>query len=376
MSELDELRDRVAMLESENRQLKAPDGSKRSAWLRPTIAAILITVGVILAPVSVIGAWARLELVDTDRFVATLGPLAQDPAVQAMVASEVTAAITTQVDVHGMVGDVADGIRGLGLPHRTEAALGLLEGPAALGIEAMIGDVVSGVVASPRFAGVWTQTLQVAHAEAIAVIQDQPGSALDLAADGTLSLRLGVVVDAVRAEMLDRGVAFAAVIPEIDRELPIVQADSLVQVRAGYQVLTMVGFWLPWAALALIAGGVIVASRRLRALAGAAVGLFAAFGILLLGIAIGRALFLGEVSPSILPADASGAMFDQLTASIRATAVSGMIIAGLLALGSWAAGASRSARAVRAASARVFNRLRAGVRPRAQVSTHSANPLD
>ena len=240
----------------------------------------------------------------------------------------------------------------------------------------MIGDVVSGVVASPRFAGVWTQTLQVAHAEAIAVIQDQPGSALDLAADGTLSLRLGVVVDAVRAEMLDRGVAFAAVIPEIDRELPIVQADSLVQVRAGYQVLTMVGFWLPWAALALIAGGVIVASRRLRALAGAAVGLFAAFGILLLGIAIGRALFLGEVSPSILPADASGAMFDQLTASIRATAVSGMIIAGLLALGSWAAGASRSARAVRAASARVFNRLRAGVRPRAQVSTHSANPLD
>ena len=87
MSELDELRDRVAMLESENRQLKAPDGSKRSAWLRPTIAAILITVGVILAPVSVIGAWARLELVDTDRFVATLGPLAQDPAVQAMVAS-------------------------------------------------------------------------------------------------------------------------------------------------------------------------------------------------------------------------------------------------------------------------------------------------
>ena len=99
MSELDELRDRVAMLESENRQLKAPDGSKRSAWLRPTIAAILITVGVILAPVSVIGAWARLELVDTDRFVATLGPLAQDPAVQAMVASEVTAAITTQVEM-------------------------------------------------------------------------------------------------------------------------------------------------------------------------------------------------------------------------------------------------------------------------------------
>lgn len=376
MSELDELRVRVAILESEKRQLKAPVESQRGAWLRSTLAAILITLGVILAPVSVIGAWARTQLVDTDRFVATLGPLAQDPAIQAMVASEVTAAITAQVDVHGMVGDVADGIRGLGLPPRTEAALGLLEGPAALGIEAMIGDVVSGVVASPRFAGVWTQILQVAHSEAIAVIQDQPGSALDLASDGSLSLRLGVAVDAVRAEMLDRGVALAEVIPEIDHKLPIVQSDSLGQVRAGYQMLTMVGFWLPWAALALITGGVLAASRRLRALTGAAVGIVVAFGILLLGIAIGRSLFLGEVSPSIVPVDAAWAMYEQLTASIRAAAFSGMILAGLLALGCWGAGASRPARAVRSAGARVFVGLRRGASPSTQLSTEHAKPLD
>ena len=369
LDELDALRDRVASLERENRTLQRPT---RSGWLRSTLAVILITLGVVLAPVAVLGAWARLELVDTDRFVATLGPLAQDPAVQSLIATEVTAAINDQVDVPGMVRDVADGIRGLGLPPRTEAALGLLEGPAAMGIEAMIGDVVTNVVASPRFAGVWSQTLALAHSETIAVIQDQPGSALGLASDGMLSLRLGVVVEAVQKELVDRGVAFAAVIPDVDREIPIVQSESLGQIRVGYQLVATVGYWLPWVSLVLVVGGVLVAKRRLRGFARAAAALTAAFGLLALGVNLGRAPFLGEVSPSLLPADAATAMYGQLTAAIAATAVTGMAVSGLVALGAWLAGASRSAQSVRAAGAGVFQKLR-GRAPDTALRTH---PLD
>ena len=49
-------------------------------------------------PVSIVGAWARVQLVDEDAFVATLAPLVDDPAVQAMIIDESMEAINAQVD--------------------------------------------------------------------------------------------------------------------------------------------------------------------------------------------------------------------------------------------------------------------------------------
>src|SRR5262245_7751817 len=87
-----ELQARVAELEAENRALKSeadaaatalgatpPDeaAARRGRGRGRTAAAIvLVVIGLLLAPVAVIAGWARLELVDTDRFVATFAPMA------------------------------------------------------------------------------------------------------------------------------------------------------------------------------------------------------------------------------------------------------------------------------------------------------------
>ena len=57
-------------------------------------------VATILVPVSIVTAWARVQLVDEDAFVATLAPLVDDPAVQAMIIDETMEAINAQVDFH------------------------------------------------------------------------------------------------------------------------------------------------------------------------------------------------------------------------------------------------------------------------------------
>ena len=69
-------------------------------------------------PVSIVGAWARVQLADEDAFVATLAPLVDDPAVQAMIIDESMEAINAQVDFQEITASVFDGIADLGLPPR------------------------------------------------------------------------------------------------------------------------------------------------------------------------------------------------------------------------------------------------------------------
>ena len=90
----------------------------------------MITISVVLAPIAAIGTWAHGQLADTDRFVQTFAPLAQEPEVQALIASQVTDAIEASVDIGGLVNDLVQGVDGLDLPPRAKTAIGL---PAAPG---------------------------------------------------------------------------------------------------------------------------------------------------------------------------------------------------------------------------------------------------
>jgi hypothetical protein len=92
----DDWRARLAQLESENAALRAQMESPppaapatatvsgyrgRSRWWT-ALAATLIVIGCLLAPLAVIGGWGKATLTDTDAFVATYAPLANDPVVQ------------------------------------------------------------------------------------------------------------------------------------------------------------------------------------------------------------------------------------------------------------------------------------------------------
>src|SRR5215204_6720973 len=102
-----DLQTRIAQLEAENARLRetadlgvagvAPPATSarppRRGRGRTAGAIVLVLIGLLLAPVAVVSAWARLQLVDGDRFVATFAPLAEDPAVQAFLSDEVTTAI-------------------------------------------------------------------------------------------------------------------------------------------------------------------------------------------------------------------------------------------------------------------------------------------
>src|SRR6478672_776488 len=60
---------------------------------RSTIAMILIVLGSLLAPVAIVGWYVRAEILDTDRFVAVVTPLATDTAIQDALIDRVTVEI-------------------------------------------------------------------------------------------------------------------------------------------------------------------------------------------------------------------------------------------------------------------------------------------
>ena len=355
MSELEDLRARVLLLEQENQALASP---RRRPVARSIVAGIVLTIAVLMAPIAAMGTWARLQLVDSDRFVETFAPLAQDPDVQDFVADQVSAAIHEQVDFDAVVGELFDGLRALDIPPRAASALSLLQAPAASGLTSLVDGVIHDVVASDQFADIWAQSLRVTHERAVAIMQNSPDTALQLADDGVLSLDLGVVVDRVKAALTAQGVGIADLIPEIDRSIPIAQADALVLVRTVYQIAVVAGFWLPWVVLGLVVLGIGLARNRPRALFWTSAGFAAAFLLLSAGLGIGRTFFIGAVSPSIMTAAAAQSLFDVVTTLLSSTIVALALVGVLIAIWAWLAGSSRGAVAIRGALDSGFSAVR------------------
>jgi hypothetical protein len=365
-----ELEARIAALESENAALRAgleqggadaaasasPKAGRR--WGRSLTAVVLIVVGLLLAPVAVITAWARLELADTSRFVATFAPIIEEPAVQAYLGDEVTAAIEEQVDIPGLTSDVFDGIRSLGLPPKADAALGLLEGPAAQGIQSLISDVVDRLITSPAFADIWANTLTITHTQFVAAMQGDPDAALAIGGDGTISVQLGPIVESVKQRLIDQGVGFAQAIPAVDRSVVIAQDDSFALIRTVYALAVGVGTWLPWVLLAFLVLGVALARNRVRALVWTAGGFALSMALLASGVGIGRWYFVGAVSPSVMPANAAESIYSGLIEIMMSTIVALLVLGVLVAVVAWFSGPWRPARALRGFAASGFSAAR------------------
>jgi hypothetical protein len=73
---------------------------------RVTASIALLVVAVLLAPMTVVSAWARTQIESTDRYVATVAPLAEDPDVQQYVARAAADAIFERLELDDALASV------------------------------------------------------------------------------------------------------------------------------------------------------------------------------------------------------------------------------------------------------------------------------
>ena len=114
------LRSRLEALEAENARLRtvtattvAPPPHRRRPG-RATAAVVLILVGALLAPVAVVAVWARGLVEDTDRYLATVAPLSEDPQIQSAVTNRLTTAIVEAVNLEDLAETATGAVSDLG----------------------------------------------------------------------------------------------------------------------------------------------------------------------------------------------------------------------------------------------------------------------
>ena len=150
--------DELAQLRAENERLRAlvaqqdqptPAGPRRHRQVgRWTAATVCLLVGCLLLPLAAVALWARTVVFDTDRYVATVAPLARDRAVQNAVADRITAEVFAALDIDGLTTRAIDGLVKQGAP----AELALLRQPVVNGVHSFARAQVGNVVATDVFA--------------------------------------------------------------------------------------------------------------------------------------------------------------------------------------------------------------------------------
>lgn len=348
-----DLAGRIAELEAENERLRADreggDPSPRQPRKgRAVLSAALIVVGLVLGVIGVGASYAKNMLTDTDLFVATLAPLADDPQIQAVIITSVTDAIDESVDIPALTATAFDGLDELDLSPRARSALNLLQGPINQGLQALIDDFVTTSVRSPAFSDIWAATVRGTHTQLVATMQHDPGTAVTISADGALELQLGSIIAEVRSRLIANDVRIAEAIPAVDRSIVIIQHDSLGTLTTVYALTAALGSWLPWVAVALLAGGVLLANHRRRALTATAIATAALMALLGVGLAVGRTVAVGMLARESVTPGAVTAVYDALTASAASTVLALGALAIVVVIVAWASGRARAAELLRA----------------------------
>lgn len=343
-AELERLRAQVAELTP----TRAP---RRMFWRRVT-AVVLVVLCAALTLLSVTTRYVRGELLDTGHYVATVTPLASDPAVQAEVTDAITAAIDEQVDIQQITQDALQQLVDLTpaeRPRIDQTVVGLAP-VLANQAESFIQQTVDRFVQSDEFEQLWVAANQAAHQSVVALLTgDTERGAVAIDSDGAISLQLGPIIDQVKQRLVDRGFAFADNIPEVDKEFVVFESPQLADAQRWVNALDKVADVLPWLALAAAIGAILVigAGRRLRMTAVVAVSIVVAMLVLALGLLIGRAVYMSQIPADVLAPDAARVVFDTvvnpLRLALRAVAVAALVVAVVV----FFAGGSRSATTVR-----------------------------
>ncbi len=149
-------------------ELEAATRPRRRRFRR-TVVAILVGLTSILVILSTTVVWAHRTLLNTDVFVATVGPALQEPGVDTAVANRSTDQLFAALDVQRRLQQA--------LPPK----VAFVAGPITSATEGAVKGEVAKVYGSPKFQKLWTQVLTNTHREVVAVLRGQKSELLTVA---------------------------------------------------------------------------------------------------------------------------------------------------------------------------------------------------
>jgi hypothetical protein len=309
-----------------------PVAEKSGPMWRKILGVVLAVFAMIVLVLSVEAVWLKTTLENEDQFVETFAPLAEDTAVVTAVSVRIADGVVESEEVQAFITD--------GLPD----GLSVLAIPISAAIREVVQTVTVEVVESDAFGTAWETALRGTYTVANAVLTGNDAALVSEGGQVKIDLNEIVVVVTDRIEE-GRGID----LPDIDADLGsivIYESDDLASAQAVVQAISTIAWVLPLVALLLVIAAIWAYPDNRWMVA------FLAFGTALVGL-LGLALLrvtestlLGNISVDVAR-EAGDAVFDVLTAGIRAATWALIVLALIIGFFAWVNGPSPRAQSLK-----------------------------
>ena len=350
-AELERLRIEVTEL---RRERSDRPRRRRISWRTP-VSALLIVIGCVLAPLSVVGVWTANQVSDTNRYIANIEPLIHEPAVQNALTDKITTQITSHLNVTGYTNQAAALLTSKGLP-RVGTLLKTFGPAISSAVTGFVHNTVHKIVTSDRFANTWIQVNTVAHQTLVQALSGQGGAIA--VSNGQVTIDLAPFIAIVKQNLAERGFTLVNSLPPIHPTLALFSSKTLVQAQTLYRLINDLKFVLPILSLVLIAAGVYIARGHRRALIGAGLGFAASMLVLGAVLLVFRGVYLNSVPNDVLPSNAAAVMFDTLVRFIKVALRAFLVLGLVVAIAAFFTGPSVTAVRTRGGFASAFGWIR------------------
>lgn len=340
--------DSVAALQAENEalrsQLKESAPAESGSGIRRFFAWVLAILAIVLIALAVNIGWAKTTLLDTDAFVSTLSPLAQDEAVAEALSIRIGAAV---VEATGLELSFAEA-----LPEE----LVFIAGPVAAGAGTLVTTVANELILTDAFATVWRTALRVAHGSLMVLLT---GDGTLVAEEGAVAIDLDTIAEPVIVAVSDRGLDIVALVGEDFTlgQIVLVESDALGSAQAAVQMLETLGWITVLLAMVAIGAAILVAPNRRRQVAILGFGTAIAGVVNLVSLRFGRGLTVGAIDSDV-DRSAGLAVWDALVQGLIKSIWALIFLALVIGLAAWFFGPGPRASRLRTATGDGLDRWR------------------
>lgn len=308
---------------------------------RSIVALLLFALATILMPIALVGHWGHRTVIDSERYIETVGPLIEQPEVQEALATAVTDRVVAEIDTQTQVSAL---LGNLNVPSGLST---VLSAPIATGINGLIGELVTKFIASEQFAKVWITLNTAAQRGIVAILEGGNEGPVRIQGD-KIVLDISTALAAIQQHVVDAGITAAAniTIPENDRQIELATVNGLGQIRFIYALTSPILQWLPLVVAALFALSIALARRRARTVVATGIAVGVTGVVLSMATAIGNSAFTNQLSGSVF-GPASQVFWDTLLQYLIWGIQAVMTLGIVLIVAGWFGGRTSIARRLR-----------------------------
>jgi len=327
-TDADSTAESIVSLEAENAALRAQlDGhapKKSGSGLRRFFGWVLAIIAIILIALAVNVGWAKTTLLDTDAFVATLGPLAQEEAVAEALSIQIGEAIVEATELEAAIAEA--------LPEE----LIFVSAPVAAATGTLVARVANEIILTDLFATVWNTALRAAHTSLMFVLTSDGAV---VAEGGSVAIDLDTIAEPVVGAVSERGLDVEALVGEDFTlgQITIVESDYLGRAQTAVRYLEALGWITVLLAIIAIGAAVLIGPDRRRMIAILGFGTAIAGLINLVSLRLGRGLTVGSIGDDT-NRSAGIAVWDSLTGSLTSMLWGLVLLAFIVGFAAWFVG--------------------------------------